>query len=172
MLKDKKKLLILFVGLFALVLGVFLFNISSNDEPQERIETTTSEETEKLQEEVEELPEVKQPVEQNENKTEEETEQPSNATHVIPQITTWGGTDIISVHGFVPGIAEDGGNCTYKLLKANGKLLDSDTSLGFIDVSKTTCPPGTLDSNGMTGLSIILEYSSDTYSGSSPEVEI
>jgi hypothetical protein len=82
---------------------------------------------------------------------------------VSPIITVLSSNEI---RAYVPGVFEDGGNCTAVLSKGNEII--SKNSTGFQDVNKTTCGPISLVGElSMGAWTVIVKYLSPTAEGQS-----
>lgn len=65
--------------------------------------------------------------------------QPTPASSIVPVLTQWGEYNgNIEVVGYVPGIVEDGGTCTYTF--SQGSSTFNKETKGVDNVSTTSCP--------------------------------
>ncbi len=95
--------------------------------------------------------------------------QTDEKTPITPSLTRWAVSDnTFEAAGFVQGIYESGGNCTYTLTKNSWRI--TRESSGYKDATTTNCPPVTipLDEFPEKGEWIlVISYSSPTATGSS-----
>ncbi len=92
-----------------------------------------------------------------------------NLQSVTPILSRWdGGTDPVEVAGYVQGVFEDGGTCTYTFTKDSQSF--SRTSVGFQDATHTSCAPVDISKSSFpqTGTwQVTLKYKSSTSVGTS-----
>lgn len=67
--------------------------------------------------------------------------------------------------GYISNVLEEGGTCTATYVKGDSKVIG--TSIGFIDVNKTTCAPVSVSGLSPGEWTAVLSYKSSTASGSS-----
>lgn len=94
-----------------------------------------------------------------------------NLQTVTPVLSRWdAATDPVEVAGYVPGIFEDGGTCSYTFTR--GSVSFTKTTSGFQDATHTSCAPADVNRSSFSQdgtWSVILKYKSVTSVGSSNE---
>lgn len=95
---------------------------------------------------------------------------PSASTGTVAPVISYAGeaNSQIELHGYVPGVFEDGGSCVYTMTQ-NSKTITKQSS-GFQDVNKTTCQPVVFPSSDMSSTGtwrVTLTYGSATSHGTS-----
>ena len=87
---------------------------------------------------------------------------------VTPVVTS---SSVNFINGYVAGVFEDGGICTYKITNDSTGQVINQTSQGFENASYTSCTP--VHPNLSSGSwSVVLSYSSSTAEGSSGATKV
>jgi len=92
---------------------------------------------------------------------------------VTPVLTSVDSNDPVRAVGYVQGVFEDGGSCTYNF--TNGSKTITRRSTGFKDATTTTCPPveiSTAEFNPKGSWNVTLQYKSSTSTGTSQEQKV
>ncbi len=162
-------LVIAVIGVFALeTLGITSFFSGSETPPSTPTTTnTTSEDTTSVNEGQDQTQSEQDSIKENSaissNGTNSNSTGNTSKKSVTPVITS---ADSSRVFGYVPGVVENGGTCTFTF-SGNGNSVKK--SQGVADVSKTIC--ATTPPSG-SGWSVVLSYTSSTASGASQKVKV
>lgn len=92
---------------------------------------------------------------------------------VNPVLTRWGIQDSnLEAAGFVQGVYEDGGTCTYKITQGSKTI--TRTSYGFKDATTTTCSPVQIPVSeiGSGKWTIYIVYDSSAANGTSNKQDL
>ena len=99
-------------------------------------------------------------------------EEPARAV-VTPVVSgVWDEGEQLLVQAYIPGLVEDGGQCTATVTFANGSFAASGSSSATGDAAATWCDQMSIELADSPALSVVVQYTSKTRTGQSQPWEI